>query len=304
MFGPNSTDPHSLAIGELNGKWQNAVLLGSKFPTASNTDSVVEDVSCWSHSSCTVYGYFHSRDRKISGDFVQTETNGRWGISQIVPDVPNGVWAPINYTDFSCTSMGNCLLGGFLELPHQRIVGAIDQEVDGKWTARSAGIGTKPGVVESDVNEVACPSPNLCVAAGLATFKDHVAHLFVQTESHGHWSPAHILSVNIDFGYYSASLSCATTNECYVVGKSYLHGPTGGARNNPPSQSFVVAYSHSQWTAPRLFNLGGDPTKSNFLWRLACDSNMCESLGLIELTAQHYQSVLFRFPTSTSRINK
>ena len=230
LFALAGHDPRrvvSYAVGEENGEWLRPYQLG--VPTIPSHGSpalsvIPEEISCWSASACTVAGWAVRLSKGYAGGpFVQTETNGRWHR----PAFDIGIGTPFHVVlahpgTFACTPDGACLLGGFAG-SNPREIGAVLQEVAGRWGAPVRGIGAAAPYLHSVVYKVSCHTPALCVATGASELPDHHEAFFAQIELGGHWRRPLFVEAGEDWGQTAAfptAAACPTATSCDVLSET------------------------------------------------------------------------------------
>lgn len=236
----------SYALGENEGHWLHPFRLGERMLNGDRQvlPIVVTAISCWTASSCTVAGEWPSA-RPVP--FVQTESAGRWRHATLVPGTGSiGGFSPNALT---CTARGTCLLGGYAGNPRATTVGAVEQEVSGRWRVPTIGIGATATPRRSYVYKVSCHSLNLCVAAGISFPKD-AESIFSQAEVGGHWLEPLLIETGAKLShpfYPLIATSCPTVSRCDVVGDI--------TTTDHRQRSFEASYTASGWRY-KIINLG------------------------------------------------
>jgi hypothetical protein len=146
----------------------------------------------------------------------------------------------------SCASVGNCVAGGFYELPTDQAQAFVVTETNGKWgkaiKIHGAGALTAGGRLPAVITSVSCASPGNCAAGGWDGGRFLLPLGFVVSEQNGRWGTARqepgpgVLGSDDSF---VNSVSCASAGNC-VAGGQYVQG-------SAPFQAFVVSESNGIW---------------------------------------------------------
>ena len=294
---PTSSYRASWVVGERDGRWLPPRRIGpqlSPYEETHHGEVLVNGVSCWSTSSCTVIGSVSSGSvgpfREGLRAFVQTETDGVWDSPRLMPTGLAGspgesftsipLWSPI-----ACTARGTCLLGGSEVRGNTTFGVATEQEVDGRWLPTVIGDGIATGEQGSTVNVVACRATALCVAAAVGATHGR-SWLSFRAEVEGRWQRAQ--QVPIGPGIFDATEAvCPSESMCDVVG----HVLT----TKHESLGFVARYEHGRWTFWTYgLGLGAYGTTLN---GVACDKTACWAVGTAFWTNPQ-REVGFSFPLS------
>lgn len=270
------------AIGEKGARWSALVRLGGpSFRFDARTDWGGQDaqISCSQSSSCEVAGI-----QLIQGDpvnFVQREVGGVWGralpvdaLDKSTPRTFRIAWGLGVDPPIACTSSRTCLVAGSLR---DGTVGAVDQELDGRWLTPVSGIGVSGSHVQAKVVRVACHTRSICVAAGYSSdAKGNHVVTFTQVEVDGHWLRPQLLRGlgNTGNGAVVVDAKCPTSSTCDVVGQFSTTDSANGR-----TLSFEASYSGSHWHY-WIVSLGGAPDET-ILQALSCAGGECWVTGTV-----------------------
>jgi hypothetical protein len=289
----NTNDPRmvSYAVGEQNGVWTRAFRFASNFSTSEGTLNWIIGSSCWSKASCTFLGYeYKSGDHSSPFFYVQREDNDHWDAATPVPGSSTASGFSIRTNQIACTTRGLCEIALTTPVAKGKDGGVIYREVGGRWLSPQMGLGLGRRIFTSDIESVACPSSTLCVVVGDSFFKGDVDHLFVQSETNGHWQQPVTFAVVLtpDEIVESMSVSCPTATECYVVGSTGIEPWTNG-------EGFIEGYVHSRWSTLRIVQLGGEETSGSNLIGLSCTVDGCWTVGAVGIGRNTQYGVAFFF---------
>lgn len=270
------------AIGEKGGSWSAPVRLGGpsfRFDPRKDWGAQDAQISCSQFSSCDVVGV-----QLIHGDpvnFVQREVGGLWGrplpmdaLDKSTPRMFRIAWGLGVDPPIACTSSRTCLVAGSL---HNGTVGAVDQELNGRWLAPVSGVGVSGAQVQARVVRVACHTRSICVAAGYSRdAKGNHVVTFTQVEVDGHWLRPQLLRGLGDTGNGAivVDAKCPTSSTCDVIGQFSTTDST-----NSRTLSFESSYSGSHWHF-WIVSLAGAPDET-ILQALSCAGGMCWVTGTL-----------------------
>ena len=175
----------------------------------------LSQLSCSSTKNCTTVGSF-SNQAGHDQLFSSTETHGVWGIAKGL----GGPGTAGMVSTLSCTSAGNCVLGGSVFLSNHTYDGFVARQTNGLWGATilvsdpgavAVGLGLAYGV-----NQVACAG-STCAIVGNDSAGGYAFTLAGST-----WTALQRLPdvLGTDPGTVtSASLvSCPTSGNCTIAG--------------------------------------------------------------------------------------
>ncbi len=136
---------------------------------ALNAFSVAQVVaaSCTASGACTIAGtYSGTAGNGLSQTFVDSEVAGTWGAAAQIPEETSDLEAETQLTSLSCSSPGNCVVGGWigdsgLEAPY------VDEQSGGQWSTlqRVAGEDTQ-NAQTSSLPGAACVASGSCELGG------------------------------------------------------------------------------------------------------------------------------------------
>ena len=202
---------HAFVAVQSNGGWSTY----SNIPGISNTTSSAfegkESVSCATDGNCTVLGTYV--EDALQQAFVVSLVDGVWGNYQDVPGLKTAnVWGA-RATAVSCSSPGNCTVGGqYIDATRTYQPYAANQ-TSGTWSTFQA----IPGLTEgSNVESLSCSSPGNCTIGGMY-ITGGVWSGFAATQANGVWGNL------IGMGAFVKQVSCSSPGNC-TVGGAYKTG--------------------------------------------------------------------------------
>ena len=179
-----------------------------------------------------------------------SSSGGGWATGIEVPGIGAlNVGGDAGVGQLSCSSPGNCTVGGFYtdRSGHQQAV--VASEANGRWGRAEEVPGTaalnRRG--HAQVVSVACAARGACAAAG--SYLDSSGHLqlFVASEHDGAWAPATVISVPAALGTDTSaidSLSCPSAGNCAAGGSYELVNVMNGIVSE---EAMVVNESGGVW---------------------------------------------------------
>ena len=224
--GERSGKDGALLAVETNGKWAR----GTKVPGLAALDAGgaawVSSVSCTSPRNCAAAGWYRRGSQGRYYAFVVAETNGTWGTAIKVPGVDAlNFGGGAGVISISCSSAGNCAVGGSYFGRNYRSKPFVVAEKNGKW-GRAIGLALDD-FGYSAVNAVSCASAGNCAAVGsFATYygpsdigpTDFVP--FVVAERNGVWGSAEGVpgtQGSLEW-LFPTPVSCARAGSCAIGG--------------------------------------------------------------------------------------
>jgi len=248
----NGTYP-SFVVDETNGKWSKAAeLSGLRAIGLSKTGPVeapVDALSCVHPGDCILGGYLSSGN--IGGEgFIAQEVNGHWGPAQLVRGLEQlNAGATALVSAVSCSSSGNCSVGGTYADSNAAPQAFVATEVHGAWASAvevpgTAALNTGGGELPNgggppfgaEVQTIECLAGGDCTIVGWYQTLAGASDLFVDSESGGVWRTAiampNLATLNAgasldNNGAAAAGLACASVGNCVVAG-NYVD-PSGNA---------------------------------------------------------------------------
>jgi hypothetical protein len=209
--GTGGVGSGGFVLGEVDGRWHRLVL--------PRNGGGVGSVSCWRAGDCVAAGE----------NFVETETNGRWGTARRFPATTAPFSSDGGIRSVSCPSAGYCTAAGFLgyDLSDQAPPdgGFVISQRHGRWgkvqdLAGLAGSG-------SLIGSLSCASAGNCGAGGsYADGTDQYANLLygglVVGERNGRWAAAEVppglAALNLGGNSQVNQVSCPSASNCVVGG--------------------------------------------------------------------------------------
>lgn len=242
-----STDGNCVAVGTANstavieesasGTWQSATAVPGLAALGTGT-STLTHVACSSPGNCTATGTWQSA-KGVTYTISTTETSGTWSAAQLMLGSKalgikyKGTFGDAEPTAISCSSAGNCLVGGFVsDALGFVVVGFLYQQVGGvfKPAALVPGLtALNPGTY-GFVNAVSCSTALDCVAGGTVSDANQFQSSFLVSEVGGVWGTAQtvpgesVLNVgtgatsNAYLGGQIVNISCTSPGNCTAVG--------------------------------------------------------------------------------------
>ena len=209
-------------------------------------------LSCASAGNCAV-GDEYSTPSEI-GNFVVSETHGKWGKARTVPGTPEAI---------SCPAAGDCTAalrnGDLISEQHGTWHKAFP--VPGLAALRHGGFPMFEGI--------SCPAPGNCAAAGNI---DHTSTVqaFVVTERHGIWGRAQLIKSRLKTDLFLSALSCPKAGNCVVAGSA--------VNQANDDEAFTVAQAHGIWGT--ALPLPGTSKQGASISQLACPAvGTCTAIG-------------------------
>jgi len=233
----------AFVVSERNGRWGKAIKVPGTARLNVSGDAGVTSVSCPSAGNCAASGfYFDGLIRHQA--FVVSERNGRWAKAIKVPGT-----ARLNAGEYafassvSCSSAGNCAVGGSYEDRFTHPQAFVASERNGRWAKAIEVPGTAAlnAGGSASVSEVSCGSAGNCAAGGSYTGASGHSHAFVVSERDGRWAKAIEVpgKAALNAGANVTSVSCGSAGNC-AVGGFYRDG-------SHHQQAFVVSERDGLW---------------------------------------------------------
>jgi Bacterial Ig-like domain (group 3) len=197
-------------------------------------------VSCPSAGNCTVGGSYLDQSG-TSQAFVADEKAGTWRPAEAVPGTVALNFLTAEVTSVSCSSAGNCWVGGDYNNGVSQAFAA--DEVHGVWHQAFSPPGTYTNFSGggSGITSISCTA-GYCGAGGFYEGNNGVQQAFVAVEAHGTWQTALQVPGVVELSGNASvnSISCAFPGDCTAVG-SYT--PQAGAG------TFIVSEKNGTWGA-------------------------------------------------------
>jgi len=243
-----STDGNCVAVGTANstavieesagGVWQSAVAVPGLSVLGTGTSSLTH-VACSTPGNCTATGTWQSA-KGVTYTITTTETSGTWSAAQLMLGSKalgikyKGTYSDAEPNALSCSSAGNCVVGGFVsDVLGFLVVGYLYQQVGGVWKPATLvpGLAALNAGEYGFVNAVSCSTATDCVAGGTVSDANQIQSSFLVTEVGGVWGNAESVpgesALNVGTGatsnFYAGgqvmNLSCASPGNCTAVGE-------------------------------------------------------------------------------------
>src|SRR5215471_18983464 len=262
----------AFVVSERNGRWGKAIKVPGTARLNVSGDAGVTSVSCPSAGNCAASGfYFDSLIRHQA--FVVSERNGGWAKAIKVPGT-----ARLNAGEYafassvSCSSAGNCAVGGSYAGAFGHSQAFVASERDGRWAKAIEVPGTAALNAGANVTSVSCGSAGNCAVGGFYRDGSHHQQAFVVSERDGLWGKAievpGTAALNAGGNAGVDSVSCPSAGNC-TVGGFYRDG-------SHHLQAFVARERNGRWThaiempGTAALNAGGNA---------GVDSVSCPSAG-------------------------
>jgi hypothetical protein len=231
-------------------------------PNSTKQSNGLNGVTCTSQSQCWAVGYSYGG----SGSQVLIE---RWdGTSWTITSV-NGLPAEANYSYFqsvACPSASQCWAVGYsLDIDGGPGGLGLYRTLIAQWNGSSWTVVLSPNTdaIESNLlNSVACTSATNCWAVGYSYSPNdpQVYQSLIERWNGISWAIVPSPTVNGSTSNYLASVTCASTTDCWAVG-AYVNGYARTLIEHWNGSSWVVVVSPNVIT-----------TENNVLNGVACTS--------------------------------
>lgn len=260
------------SAGAATSAWHKAIEVPGSAALNTAGDAGIDSVSCGASGDCLATGVF-SAPANHDHPFLVTQSRGKWGQAQRVvgmPGLDRGNNAEISSA--SCTSPGNCTIGGFYEDRADQQHAWVASQVRGKW-ARARQL---PGMAaltkgnRSTVGSLSCTSIGNCSAEGSYIDSKGNTQPFVVSEVKGTWrdiQPVPGLAALATAGSATMNaLSCHSAGNC-SAGGNYEDGQFN-------QDGYVVSQVNGTWRQAeaipglKALNTGGGAVVSS----VACGS--------------------------------
>jgi hypothetical protein len=242
-YTDGSGHAQAFVISEINGSWRAAEEVPRTSALNVGGNAIVNSVSCAAVDDCVAVGSYED----VAGHeqaFITTDSRNTWGVATDVPGL--ATLAPqlgATLTSVSCTSVGDCSIGGDV---YPSDVAFVDTESDGVWGTASEVPGAPPGFGPQQ-NHVSCATAGNCAFSENASVDSAPDGYLedmgvVALETNGTWDTAVVMPNAPALqaqGSTVNSISCGSGGDC-VAGGAYVT-PTGSA------EAFVVTASDGTW---------------------------------------------------------
>jgi hypothetical protein len=226
----------ALVLNRVRGSWSRGQSLPLPANASTYAGASVSEVSCVKQSTCTVLGTYNTSTGAIEG-MTATESGGKWTTATELAMPANAGVDPrvflYGFDGVSCTSSGNCGVGGQYLDGTGHYQGFLETEVAGTWS-NAVELALPSGATSAGKNggviALTCPSVGNCRAGAAYLDATGSYQALVASEVDGVWQvgqrvvlPHGAATVGVDGGLYA--LVCLTTTSCTGTG-SFLSNPT------------------------------------------------------------------------------
>ncbi len=243
--------------------------------TASQ-DSALNDVACPGAGSCVAVGVYDTGSNADTGHgLIETLSGGIWTAAVAPFTVPGAGQVPfVDLDGVSCPTMAACVAVGSYDDSKGNPRPLAEARAGSTW--RSTGLGL-PGDADpgkpSVLNEVGCPAPETCVAAGWYTDQNGAAEPVIETLSDGTWTAAKAPlpggaaprpATNTTLPTDLVAVRCPAVGSCVATG-DYVD-------RRGDNEAMIDTLSDGTWTAGRAAlpaDAAADPAA--YLWALTCE---------------------------------
>ena len=234
----------AFVISETGGSWGTAIAIPGVVALNVGGLATLIGMSCATVGNCSALGGYTDGGGHIQG-FVVDETSGTWGTASVIPGLSTlGASSP---NSISCSSAGNCGVGGAYTDASSHSQAFVANEVNGTWGSASelAGSGALNVGGVAAVTNISCKASGACAAVGVYT--DGSSHLqgFVADEATGTWGSAQavpgLATLNVGGSAILSSVSCTAQGDCDAVG---FYADTANS-----TQAFYVDELSGAWGA-------------------------------------------------------
>ncbi len=254
----NGSGSQGFVASQSNGTWGTAIPVPGLSGLNVGNNAHVTSVSCSSDGSCLVGGYYNNGSGSLG--FVASQLNGTWSAAIAVPGLSGlNVGNNAQVTSVSCSSGGNCSIGGFYTDGSGSQV-FVATQTNGSWNSATTvpGLSTLNTGNGAIVNSLSCSSDGNCATGGYYT-DGSGSHGFVATQSNGSWNSAiAVPGLSALAGGNSAtvnSVSCSSDGNCaiggfYNDGSGFQAFVTGMAAPQPSPSTTATTSANSDPVAP------------------------------------------------------
>lgn len=228
----NATRP--LLLSETSGKWATAKALSLPNDTNAYPLASLSEVTCVSPGHCVAIGTYTNRVG-ATGGLIATLEAGTWGRAEAMSVPVNAATNPhvlfYGFNGVSCSSIGNCSVGGQYRDRSGNYQGFLVDETNGVWQGASEmalPTGALYGGANGGVVAVSCPSDGNCSAGAAYVDASGSYQALIINRVNSIWQagtkvilPAGGDAVGVGGGIYG--LICDDSGPCTATG-SYLDG--------------------------------------------------------------------------------
>ncbi len=162
----------AIVVDEVHGRWAAAKPIAGIAARSKRGMASVTAMSCTAPGDCTAAGYYSQRPAADSAGpevpFVVSQVRGKWGAARPIPGLlALDVGDDAAVTAMSCTSPGNCAIGGTYADGTGHSQAFLASQVGGAWgVARQVPGVAALGAADSGVDSISCPAAGTCTAMG------------------------------------------------------------------------------------------------------------------------------------------
>jgi hypothetical protein len=257
IYGAGGTSAlEAFVVDGKNGRWGKAEEVPGSAALNTAGDASVNAVSCSSAGRCTAVGAYRGADGWQA--FVVDQKNGRWGKAEQLPGIETlNVGGDASATTVSCSSAGDCGVGGYYAKVHETYPTTVRQqafvafETNGTWGRAQpvpSSPNPKPGQ-QAAISDMSCPSTGNCGATETySSYGTPSTQAFVVNAVGGSWRNAILTrgwaAIGSQGDNQIGPVSCASSGNC-SAGGSYLAAAGW--------QGFVIGENNGVWgTAQEL----------------------------------------------------
>ena len=168
-YTDTTNDLQALVVDSSQGTWADPIAVPGVQALNTNGAAATVSVACPSVGYCTLVGIYSISATQLL-PFEDQESNGTWGTAQELPGVaalsPGDVAIP---GALSCSSVGNCVVGGDYANSAGATQAFVADEVQGTWEPATPvnGLGSLDAGTSSATRAVSCASDGNCSAGGI-----------------------------------------------------------------------------------------------------------------------------------------
>ncbi|HEX3493698.1 MAG TPA: hypothetical protein VHU92_30450 [Streptosporangiaceae bacterium] len=223
------------------GTWHKAINVPGLAALHSTQSSGIDPVSCGAAGDCLAGGGLSS-----GSPFLVSQVRSKWGRAQLVRGLAGlNTGHNAGIASVSCTSPGNCTIGGGYEDKSHHGHAWVASQVRGKWgrAHQLPGMAALNKGNGSGVGSISCVSIGNCSADGSYTNAKGKAQPFVVSEVKGTWHDVQAVAGVAALATYGTAgigaLSCRSAGDCSAAGNYRVGKDT--------QDGFVVSEVHGQW---------------------------------------------------------
>jgi hypothetical protein len=210
---------------EVNGSWQTAIEVPGTNSLNYGNKAALTAIQCNVSGACSATGTYQT-SQSNSGTFVVNEAGGTWQSASALPqsgltNITSGI-VPIA---LSCTSVGNCSMGGAYGVSATQSSSFVANEIGGTWQSAAAVQNLGQAQVASastTVLALSCSTNGNCSATGIISGSANTAQVFVVSEVDGTWQGAlgvpSLIAENTGDDALGEAISCVSPGNCTIGG--------------------------------------------------------------------------------------